>query len=338
MRRRRATILLALVSALGTVLLVDVTFLVLRGPVRTLENFYEPAAGFGYRMRPNAEFVFASPYHGYSATVRTNARGLRDDEIHVPKPPGTFRVLLLGDSMTAGLEVSKDETFEAVCEERLRTFGEVEVVNAGVRGYNLDNILRFFESEGASYAPDLVAYLFVENDLKSASKPEPNMLDHSRGFTLRGAWGWLASYSHITFRPGPAYLNTAERIATLASLCHQAGADFLLAGAPHRLEIDPGTQAWWNRYLAGDRELDFDAVRAYLDWVAARHGLERFDPVPAYRRGWRDGQPYWFHKDDHMNPRGHRLLGQQLGERIQAMPRFQAWRRARARPSDPPES
>jgi lysophospholipase L1-like esterase len=369
MRRRRATILLALVSALGTVLLVDVTFLVLRGPVRTLENFYEPAAGFGYRMRPNAEFVFASPYHGYSATVRTNARGLRDDEIHVPKPPGTFRVLLLGDSMTAGLEVSKDETFEAVCEERLRTFGEVEVVNAGVRGYNLDNILRFFESEGASYAPDLVAYLFVENDLKSASKPEPNMLDHSRGFTLRGAWGWLASYSHITFRlaylrqmlqlrrerdrdeedvrqvnvphgiyellrnprfdSGPAYLNTAERIATLASLCHQAGADFLLAGAPHRLEIDPGTQAWWNRYLAGDRELDFDAVRAYLDWVAARHGLERFDPVPAYRRGWRDGQPYWFHN---------RLLGQQLGERIQAMPRFQAWRRARARPSDPPES
>lgn len=381
MRRRFATFLLVLISVFGTVVVVDLALLVFRGRVRTLENFYEPVEHFGYRMRPNVEFVFASPYHGYRASVRTNARGLRDDEVDVPKPTGTFRVLLLGDSMTAGLEVNKDETFEAACEQRLRRqFGEVEVVNAGVRGYNLDNILEYFEHEGVSYTSDLVVYMFVENDLKSTNRSEPNLLDHSRGFTTRGIVGRLASYSHITFRlvylrqmlqlrrerdrdrdqekagrvsvphgiyemvrnprfdSSPAYRNTASKIARLAGLCAQTGAAFLLVGAPHRLEIDPETQAWWNRYLAGDRVLDFDGVRSYLDWVAARYALERFDPVPAYRRDRRDGTSYWFHKDDHLNARGHALLGELLAERIEAMPCFETWRRSSGRPPVAPDS
>lgn len=366
MRRRWGTVLLVVVSVLGTVVLVDVVFLVARGPVRTLEDFYEPHPQFGYRMQPQAEFLFASPYHGYSAKVRTNSRGLRDDQVIVPKPAGVLRILLLGDSMTAGLEVRKEETFEAVCEQRLRVHGPVEVVNAGVRGYNLDNILLFFENEGASYAPDVVVYLFVENDLKSAAELSPNTLDRSRGFTLSGIAGRLAAYSHLTLRfiylrqmlrlrrerdrvegdvrqvnvphglyemlrnpryaEGPAYRSSAARIATLARTCERSGADFLLAGAPHQPEIDPESQAWWRRYLAGNTPLNFDGVRSYLDWVATLHAIQRFDPVPAFRRAWRSGQTYWFHKDDHLNARGHRLLGEQLAEHIEGMPRFQAWK------------
>ncbi len=371
MRRRAATFLLVVVSALGTVALVDVVFLLVRGPVRTLENFYEPHPQFGYRMQPHAEFLFASPYHGYSARVRTNGRGLRDDDVTVPKPTGVFRVLLLGDSVTAGLEVDKEESFEAVCEKLLSVSGPVEVINAGVRGYNLDNILLFFENEGASYEPDVVLYLFVENDLKSAAESNPNTLDPSRGFTLRGVIGRLAAYSHVTYRlmyahqtlqlrrerdrepedvrtvnvphglyemlrnpryvDGPAYRFTAERIAVLQSVCEAAGADFLLGGAPHQVEIDPESQAWWNRYLAGDLRLNFDGVRDYLDWVAAYKRLQRFDPVPAFRSNWQPGESYWFHKDDHLNARGHRLMGEQLARHIEAMPRFEAWKRARSR-------
>ncbi len=366
MQKRWATLLLVLASMFGTVVLTDVVLLVVYGPVRTLEDFYEPDGRFGYRMKPRAEFLFASPYHGYSATVRTNSRGLRDDDVVTPKPAGQFRILLLGDSMTAGLEVNKNETFEAVLEKRLRVFGDVEVINAGVRGYNLDNIVAFFQHEGASYVPDLVFYLFVENDLKSAATPEPNQLDPSRGFTIRGAMGWLASYSHVTFRliylremlelrrerdrdvgqvrsvdvphglyemlrnpshaSGPAYRFSAQRIATLATWCEQVGAEFVLVGAPHRVEIDPESQAWWNRYLAGDRALDFDGVRAYLEWVSASHALEWFDPIPAYRREWRADRTYWFHKDQHLNARGHALLARELARHVEARPGFQAWR------------
>lgn len=365
-RQRWATLVLVLVSTLGTVVLVDLALLVIYGPVRTLENFYEPDARFGYRMRPNAEFLFASPYHGYSAMVRTNERGLRDDPLSVPKPRDVFRVLLLGDSMTAGLEVQKDETFEARCEKRLRAFGDVEVVNAGVRGYNLDNVLSFFEHEGVSYGADLVVYMFVQNDLRSVVEPQPNQLDPSRGFTLRGVAGWLAGYSHLTYRilylrqmlqlrkqrdadadevrsvripdslyemlrnpnhdSGVAYHQSALRMARLAEMCARAGAEFLLLGAPHRVEVEPEAQAWWNRYLARhDTPLDFDGVRSYLDWVAARHGVQRLDPIPEFRRRRQDGQSYWFHKDDHLNALGHEVLAHELTQYIEAMPRFRTW-------------
>lgn len=366
-RQRWATALLVLVSTLGTVVLADVALLLIYGPVRTLENFYEPDPRFGYRMRPNAEFLFASPYHGYSAMVRTNAQGLRDDPVRVPKPRGVFRVLLLGDSMTAGLEVQKDETFEARCEKQLRAHGDVEVINAGVRGYNLDNVLSFFEHEGASYAPDLVVYMFVQNDLRSVVESQPNQLDPSRGFTLRGVAGWLAGYSHLTYRilylrqmlqlrkqrdanpdevrsvrvpdslyellrnpnydSGVAYHQSALRVARLAEMCARIGAEFLLLGAPHRVEVEPEAQAWWNRYLARpEAPLNFDGVRNYLDWVAVRHGVRRLDPIPEFRRRRQDGQSYWFHKDDHLNALGHEVLAHELTRYIEAMPRFRAWR------------
>jgi hypothetical protein len=141
LRSHHGKILLALASVVATLVAVDLVLLAVHGPVRVVEDFYEPEPRFGYRMRPNLDFVFASPYHGYRARVHTNSRGLRDDEITVPKPPGVFRILLLGDSMTAGLEVERQASFESVCESHLRTHAPVEIVNAGVRGYNLDNII-----------------------------------------------------------------------------------------------------------------------------------------------------------------------------------------------------
>jgi lysophospholipase L1-like esterase len=358
-------VLLVCGSLAASVLAVDLALLVLYGPVRSVESFYETEPRFGYRMRPGLEFVFANPYHGYRARVRTNSRGLRDDELVVPKSEGVFRILLLGDSVTAGLEVDKDETFEALCEKRLARHGPVEVVNCGVRGYNLDNILGFLEHEGLAYEPDLVVYVFVENDLTSYADFRPETWDVSRGFTLHGFLGRLASASHLLHRaeilrqmfvlrrqrdreeapverahvPGGLYellrnaeydaavhdRVTAERIARLADLSARAGAGFLLAGAPHREEIDPESQAWWSRYLSPEgRGLDFDGVRRYLDWVAARHGLDRLDPVPLFRRELVARGSFWFHKDSHLNERGHRLLAEALASHIESLPRFRA--------------
>ena len=320
-------------------------------------------------MRSNLEFVFANPYHGYRATVRTNSRGLRDDEVQVPKPRGVFRILLLGDSMTAGLEVAKQETFEAVCEARLGGYGRVEVVNAGVRGYNVDNILGFLQDEGLSYHPDVVVYLFVDNDLTGEDRYQPTLSDLSRGFTLHGALRWLCAYSHIAFRvelvrqrlalrgavarhrSGRSRVGmsrgmlelvstdryeterpfrcSSKRIARMAALCGHGGAVLLLAGMPQREVVDPELQAWYAARLR-PRGLnpDFDGVGRYLDWVAAQHGLERFDPVPTFRAELARRGSFWFHMDSHLNALGHRLLGQLLAVRLERLAAFQKWRQA----------
>ena len=366
MRGRKATVLLVVTSVLVSVLLVDLVLLAILGPVRVVEDFYEPEPRFGYRMRPMLEFTFASPYHGYHATVRTNRRGLRDDEIAIPKPAGCFRILLLGDSMTASLEVEKRHTFEALLEEQLAEAGPVEVVNAGVRGYNLDNILAFLEFEGLSYEPDLVVYLFVDNDLTDDATPQPRLSDASRAFSWRGRWGRLANYSHITHRlsilaqtatlrrqrdhseepngkvsvsnglyvlfnsqryDASAFQRTGERIARLAALSHGIGSDFLLVGAPHREEIARASQEWWQRYLSSEgRHLDFDGVRHYLNWVADRYELAYLDPVPVFRSHIQRDGDYWFHKDHHLNNRGQALLADELTRHIAASTAFRAWK------------
>jgi lysophospholipase L1-like esterase len=342
---------------------VDLVLWLLWGPVRLVEDFYEPHPHYGYRMRPQIEFVFASPYHGYHANVRTNSRGLRDDEYSVPKGRGQFRVLLLGDSMTAGLEVDKRQTFEAVCEERLADSG-VEVINAGVRGYNLDNIVAFLEQEGLSYAPDVIVYVFVDNDLTGDTGFNPRAGDVSRGFTLGGLVGRIARHSHITYRlelvrqmvqmrwerdrrenggtksrvPGglyqmfrsadyaaPHYQLTAQRICRLRALSDTIGAQLLVVGAPHREEIDPESQQWWQRIVGAGAALDFDGVRRYLDWVAQECACARLDPVPMFRERLPAVGSFWFHKDNHLNAKGHRLLGELLSERLRATTAFQEW-------------
>lgn len=352
LRPRLATFFLIAGSTVAALVAIDLGFLLVHGPVRVAEDFYETDARFGYRMRPNLEFVFASPYHGYRATVRTNARGLRDDEIVIPKPPGVRRILLLGDSMTAGLEVDRDATVEAVAEKLLSRPRPTEVVNAGVRGYNLDNILGFLEHEGLAYEPDVVVYFFTDNDLTGEPRFTPATGDVSRGFSLRGLRGRIAAYSHLTYRfeilrqmlalrrardrdagtrdsvslprglvtfftrPSwdevPEYACTARRIEVLADLCRSRGSTFVLAGAPHREEIDPVVQAELAGLLRG--QLDFDAVRRYLDEVAARLEVPRFDPVPGFRQRLPSEHDFWWHHDNHLNVRGHRLLGSLLAD------------------------
>ena len=359
MRERLGKLLLVVGSVVGTLLLTDIVFLVAHGPVRTVENFYEPDARFGYRMRPNLEFVFASPYHGYHATVRTNELGLRDDPVPLPKPSGTFRVLLIGDSMTAGLEVDKGATFEATSERLLGARRSTEVVNAGVRGYNLDNIVGYLDAEGLKLQPDLVVYVFTDNDLTTATTFQPEKGDISRGFSVHGFVGRLATYSHIAYRieilrqrialrrlrdrqdadattvqlPGgivsfltnsdwpahPGFILTAQRIEHLVRACAEREIPFLLANAPQRETIDPESRRFLTAQLGADHKLDFDGMSRYLDWVASKLEVPRFDPTPEFRsRLARDGD-YWFHKDGHLNDRGHRLLGELLAARIESL-------------------
>lgn len=125
MRVAWGKILLVAGSSLGCIVAVDLVLLALHGPVHVVEDFYEAAPVYGYRMRPNTDFFFANAFRGFAAQVHTNDHGLRDDDFQVPKRAGELRVLLVGDSFTAGLEVDRKDTFEAICESRLARRGPV---------------------------------------------------------------------------------------------------------------------------------------------------------------------------------------------------------------------
>jgi hypothetical protein len=97
---------------------------------------------------------------------RTNALGLRERDLATPKPPGTLRVLMLGDSFTEGGGLADADTVPRRVEAALRPgCPRLEVVNAGIASYS--PILEFLllREVGASVAPDLVVLNFDMTDV-----------------------------------------------------------------------------------------------------------------------------------------------------------------------------
>lgn len=102
--------------------------------------------------------------------VISNGQGLREDhEIAIPKPPHEFRILFLGDSCTFGYGLEHTDGFVDRLEKKLQSEAPcgwtVECINAGVPGYSLFQGLRFLETEGLRYQPDLVVVTFGWNDM-----------------------------------------------------------------------------------------------------------------------------------------------------------------------------
>jgi hypothetical protein len=115
-------------------------------------------------IRPHATFHHTSRDGTWEFV--TNGRGFRDTrEFAYDKPPGTVRVLALGDSHTQGYEARQDHVFSAVLERYLRHRGvQAEVLNTGVSGFGTAEELLFLEAEGARYHPDYVVLALYAND------------------------------------------------------------------------------------------------------------------------------------------------------------------------------
>jgi lysophospholipase L1-like esterase len=105
----------------------------------------------------------------FSYVQRVNAHGMRGAEVATEKAPGTYRILMLGDSFTMGKGVEDDETFSVQLQKAIndggRTCGrKIEVLNGGVDSYA--PILSFIElKELQPLSPDLVVLNLDVSDL-----------------------------------------------------------------------------------------------------------------------------------------------------------------------------
>ncbi len=115
-----------------------------------------------YELRPNLDVVFINqPLH-------TNSDGMRSPPVSTSKPPGTVRILGLGDSVMFGWGVRSEQSYLRVMEERLRRrYPQVQwqVICGAVPGYNTAMEVEFLVRRGLRFQPDLVLIDFVGNDL-----------------------------------------------------------------------------------------------------------------------------------------------------------------------------
>lgn len=156
----------------------------MEGGVRLLRSAPPPEApGFfwetnnpltGWRLIPNAEGRWFNPMFEYDTHVKVNARALRTPEtIDYEKPPGVYRVLVLGDSFVEAAQVDLEESFPQQLARLLQEHGlQAEVINAGVGGWGNDQELIWLREEGSKYKPDLVLLtVFPRNDFMNNYQP-----------------------------------------------------------------------------------------------------------------------------------------------------------------------
>jgi len=140
--------------------------LLLRAAGYTYPLFYEPDETRGYALRPAAAGLYRKEGRAFA---RINSDGLRDREHERPKPAGTFRVALLGDSYAEALQVEQHEAFWSVAEGLMGDCApagarRVEFVNFGVSGYGTAQELLTLRERVWAYEPDLVLLAVTTNN------------------------------------------------------------------------------------------------------------------------------------------------------------------------------
>ena len=147
-------------------------------PVRPVEDmgwFWKaPDPITGWSAQPGAAGRSFNDVYEYDVEVKINALGLRSPEyIGYEKPPGVYRILVLGDSFTEAIQVALEDTFGQQLARILNESGcRVEVINAGVGGWGNDQELLWLKNEGYKYHPDLIILqVFPRNDFMNNYQP-----------------------------------------------------------------------------------------------------------------------------------------------------------------------
>ncbi|MFH1655711.1 MAG: hypothetical protein ABH954_03780 [Candidatus Omnitrophota bacterium] len=114
-----------------------------------------------YELKPNAKIK--ERHH----EVIVNSDGFRDKEYPLEKPEGTFRIVVIGDSVTFAKGFKSEETLPKILEAKLNTScpeKKFEVLNMGTEGYNSIQELEMLKTKGLKYNPDLVFIYYCLND------------------------------------------------------------------------------------------------------------------------------------------------------------------------------
>lgn len=116
---------------------------------------------YNYRDVPNATT------HGHP--FRVNRWGFRGEDFlaRQEEGPNTFRVMVLGDSLTVGQGIAEEDRYSNLLEKRLREkypSVKIEVINLGVQGFETLQELRILTALWDTVGPNLVIVGFSSTD------------------------------------------------------------------------------------------------------------------------------------------------------------------------------
>jgi lysophospholipase L1-like esterase len=270
-----------------------------------------------HRHRPNAEAFLMG------VDFKINSLGLRDHEITTNKPPGTCRIVVLGDSTTVGWGVHFEKTYPKLLEQSLNAnppcprWKKYEVINTGIGNYNTAQEVASFKQRWQALDPDMVLIGWYINDGEPTPKPSDNWLAyHSYGYV------WLtANFDAVERNVGvhksyreyyrglyaddqPGWKNCQAAFADLAGICKTRN-------LPLHILLIPELHT-----LSGNYE--FKDIHDLIRQVGAKNNVPVLDLIDAFPA---TGDPvqYWASpEDDHPNDKANELMAVKIDSVLRA--------------------
>jgi len=279
-----------------------------------------------WRLKPNLNHAV------WDFTVlSTNAQHFRADYPIKDKPPGTYRIVCLGDSVTFGYRVPvvwPDKPteydpewlpFPMLLEKELRAANvdrQVEVFPMAVPGYTTHQGLAWLRRDIDKLQPDMVIASFGWNDVSLSDVADREairtdwypvvvrwLIDHSQSFAH--ATHWIRGQNQaLGKKPRPVpRVSEAEYLdnfSAIVELARSRKAGLVVIGAPYRDSITNPTEAeLMKKYRTALRDTMQQKLVPYLEV------LELTEAASPANEGF-------FGELIHPNHMGHRLLASEL--------------------------
>jgi hypothetical protein len=181
----------------------------------------------------------------FTTHIHTNAAGQRGPDVPLAKPPGTFRILVLGDSFVEAEQVAEQDRFIVRLQALLNRDGgpvRYEVLDGGCGGWGTGEELLYFQQQGQAYQPDLVLLaFFVGNDVGDNSVEL--QLDGKLEAALKPYFVPQDDGSLALVPPNPPSQSAFEQVANVLRL-HSTAYNFLESGVLQKLGRDDLLTAW----------------------------------------------------------------------------------------------
>ena len=222
--------------------------------------FNDPSTGT--RGIPNCK-VMEKIAEGELLQYRFNNKGFRSDQDFGPKTPGTYRIVMLGSSMTMGMRVPIEKTFASLLPLELsrRTGRKVELFNEAM-AYRAPDVVADHFGEVLNAKPDMVLWTLNYGDL--GTRAGAGMLpihDRDSSYVIR-AWHRIKqAYAAQSFMDLIQYLFHHTRTSTLLThYLYSSKSQFVKASILKEIYVSEPTLDQKQRLEQFDR--DFARVEA----------------------------------------------------------------------------
>jgi len=239
--------------------------------------------------------------------VEISSDGLRDAAYPVSRTESR-RIAFLGDSLTFGWGVAREDTFESILERELNQTHPIEILNFGTGNYNTEQQVNLFIEKGLKYAPDEVVVWYFINDAEPTPQPSPwAFLGYSRMATfvwsriktvqsrLSSSRSYQDYYADLYRDENTGWVRTKQAFIQLQKLTEEQGMEMKVVFLPEL--HDPKSQPFERQYAQ---------VRRFLDG----RGIQVLDLNP-YFASEEDPQRLWVALDDaHPNAVAHARIAE----------------------------